>query len=101
MSFKETETEDILDGVRKFIAENKAGNTASENFTPQFILQFFNQIDISNSVSLNGNKHEFENQINVSNTVTKTEMGTTFRITDLSGNVSSDFPFDIDFCVVN
>lgn len=64
---RDAESADILNAIRKHIAENKSGNTSAANFTPEFILQFFNTINISNTVSLNGNKHEFANTVNLSN----------------------------------
>lgn len=64
---KDAEDVDYLVALRKQLAETKAGNTSSSNFTPEFILDFFNQIDISNSVTLNSNKLELANQIDISN----------------------------------
>lgn len=78
---RDSESADYLNAIRKHQAENKSGNTSAENFTPEYIIEFFNQINISNSLSLNGNKHEFANQINISNSFTNTPQNTgTFLI---------------------
>ena len=79
---RDSESADYLNALRKHQAENKSGNTSAENFTPEYIIEFFNQIDISNSVTLNGNKHEFSNQLNISNSFTNTEQATGTFVVD-------------------
>ncbi len=51
-SYTDAEAADYLNAIKKHIAENESGNTSSENFVPEFILPFVNQIDISNQFHL-------------------------------------------------
>lgn len=71
--YKDTETADLLYEVKKHQLENQAGNTSGSNFTPHFIAQFFNSIEFDNAVTLNNNKHEFTNTVQIANTFTNTE----------------------------
>ena len=76
----DTSSADYLNAMRKELAKAKAGNVKSTALL-EYILDFYNTANISNTVSLNGNKHEFTNQINLSNSFTNTEQLTgTFLI---------------------
>lgn len=87
---RDAESADILNAIRKHIAENKSGNTSASNFTPEFIIQFFNTINLSNAVTLNNNKHSFANQINISNSFTNTDQSTGTFLIDTAKIAMSD-----------
>lgn len=77
---RDTDSADYLNAIRKELASSKAKDTKSTALL-EYILDFYNTINISNTLSLNNNKHEFANQINISNTMTRTDQLTgTFLI---------------------
>lgn len=71
----DTGSADYLNALRKELAKSKAKNVNSSALL-EYILDFYNTINISNTVSLNNNKHEFSNQANLSNSFTNTEQAT-------------------------
>lgn len=76
----DTGSAEYLNALRKELAKSKAKDVNSSALL-EYILDFYNTINFSNSLSLNGNKHEFANQINISNSFTNTEQATgTFLI---------------------
>ena len=77
---RDTDSADYLNAMRKELAQSKAKSTNSTALL-EYILDFYNTINISNAVNLNNNKHSFANQINISNIMTKTDQLTgTFLI---------------------
>jgi hypothetical protein len=77
---RDTESADYLNAIRKELAQSKAKNTNATALL-EYILDFYNTINISNTVTLNNNKTAFANQINISNTLVKTDQLTgTFLI---------------------
>lgn len=78
--YRETSTSDYLDAMRKELAQSKAKNVSSTALL-EYILDFYNTVNLSNAVSLNGNKHTFANQVNISNPMSRTDQLTgTFLI---------------------
>jgi hypothetical protein len=79
-SSRDTESADYLNAIRKELAQSKAKNTNATALL-EYILDFYNTINISNTVNLNNNKTEFANQINISNALVRTDQLTgTFLI---------------------
>lgn len=79
-SSRDTESADYLNAIRKELAQSKAKNTNATALL-EYILDFYNTINISNTVSLNNNKTAFANQINLSNALVRTDQLTgTFLI---------------------
>ena len=77
---RDTESADYLNAMRKELAQSKAKATNSTALL-EYILDFYNTINITNAVNLNNNKHSFANQINLSNSMTRTNQNTgTFLI---------------------
>ena len=77
---RDTESADYLNAIRKELAQSKAKNTKSTALL-EYILDFYNTVNISNAMNLNNNKHSFANQINISNAMTRTDQATgTFLI---------------------
>jgi len=77
---RDTESADYLNAIRKELAQSKAKNTNATALL-EYILDFYNTINITNTVSLNNNKTEFANQINLSNALVRTDQLTgTFLI---------------------
>lgn len=64
-SYRSIEAEDLLDGVRKHIQETRAGNTSASDFDPNYIRTVDNTITVATTVTLNNNKHTFNNQVNL------------------------------------
>jgi len=48
-TYKDTEAADYLDAIRKHQAENRNANSGAANFSPTYVLQRSNQINVSNS----------------------------------------------------
>jgi hypothetical protein len=69
---RDTESADYLNAMRKELAQSKAKNTNSTAML-EYILDFYNTINISNAMNLNNNKHTFANQVNISNALTRTD----------------------------
>lgn len=67
--FRDTETADVLNEIRQAEVDESTENRSNENFILHSLLKFFNQINISNTVNLNNNKHTFANTVNLSNLV--------------------------------
>ena len=84
---RDTESADYLNAIRKELAQSRAKNTNSTALL-EYILDFYNTINISNAVNLNNNKHSFANQVNVSNAMTRTDQLTG---TFLVGTAKIDF----------
>lgn len=79
-SSRDTESADYLNAIRKELAQSKAKNTNATALL-EYILDFYNIINISNAVTLNNNKTDFVNQINLSNAIVRTDQLTgTFLI---------------------
>lgn len=79
-SSRDTESADYLNAIRKELAQSKAKNTNATALL-EYILDFYNIINISNAVTLNNNKTDFANQINLSNAIVRTDQLTgTFLI---------------------
>ena len=77
---RDTESADYLNAMRKELAQSKAKDVKSTALL-EYILDFYNTVNISNAVNLNNNKHSFANQINISNAMTRTDQLTgTFLI---------------------
>ena len=77
---RDTESADYLNAIRKELAQSKAKSTNSTALL-EYILDFYNTVNLTNAMNLNNNKHEFANQINISNAFTNTEQSTgTFLI---------------------
>lgn len=64
-SYRTIEAEDLLDGVRKHIQENRAGNTSASDFDPNYIREVNSTISVATTVTLNNNKLTFNNQVNL------------------------------------
>jgi hypothetical protein len=78
--YRETSTSDYLEAMRKELAKSKAKNVSSTALL-EYIFDFYNIILITNSANVNGNKRTFANQINVSNSMSRTNQDTgTFLI---------------------
>lgn len=77
---RDTDSADYLNAIRKELAQTKAKDVKSTALL-EYILDFYNTVNLSNTMSLNNNKHEFSNQINISNSMTRTDQLTgTFLI---------------------
>lgn len=77
---RDTDSADYLNAMRKELAQSKAKNTNSTALL-EYILDFYNTVNISNAMNLNNNKHSFANQVNISNLMTRTDQATgTFLI---------------------
>ena len=77
---RDTDSADYLNAMRKELAQSKAKNTNSTALL-EYILDFYNTINLTNAVTLNNNKHSFANQVNISNTISRTDQLTgTFLI---------------------
>ena len=77
---RDTDSADYLNAMRKELAQTKAKDTKSTALL-EYILDFYNTINLTNAVNLNNNKHSFANQINISNAMTRTDQATgTFLI---------------------
>lgn len=77
---RDTDSADYLNAMRKELAQSKAKDVKSTALL-EYILDFYNTVNISNTMNLNNNKHSFANQINISNSMTKTNQNTgTFLI---------------------
>lgn len=77
---RDTDSADYLNAMRKELAQSKAKNTNSTALL-EYILDFYNTINLTNAVTLNNNKHSFANQVNISNTMSRTDQLTgTFLI---------------------
>jgi len=91
----DTSSADYLNAMRKELAKAKAGNVKSTALL-EYILDFYNTANLSNAVTLNNNKHEFANQINLSNALARTDQLTgtflidtaTIGFSDISSGVS-------------
>ncbi len=68
----DTSSADYLNALRKELAKSNAKNVNSTALL-EYILDFYNTVNISNTVNLNNNKLEFANQINLTNTMTRTD----------------------------
>lgn len=77
---RDTDSADYLNAIRKELAQSKAKDTKSTALL-EYILDFYNTINLTNTLTLNNNKHIFANQVNISNTMTRTDQATgTFLI---------------------
>lgn len=77
---RDTDSADYLNAIRKELAQSKAKDTKSTAML-EYILDFYNTVNLTNAVTLNNNKHSFANQVNISNALTRTDQLTgTFLI---------------------
>jgi len=80
---------DYLNALRKELAKSKA-KAVNSTALLEYILDFYNQINISNAVSLNNNKLEFANQINLTNALARTDQLTETFLIDTAKTDFSD-----------
>lgn len=99
--YTDTTITDILNTVRIEIAQNRAERNKSTNPVIEYQLDQQNTVIIADTVELNGNTQTQTDTIALTDTVSKTEMGTTFRVTNAGGIVSSDYPIKMAFWVVH
>ena len=77
---RDTDSADYLNAMRKELAQSKAKDTKSTALL-EYILDFYNTVNISNSMNRDNNKSSFANQINISNSMSRTNQTTgTFLI---------------------
>lgn len=88
-SSRDTDSADYLNAIRKELAQSKAKNVKSTALL-EYILDFYNTISITNAISINGNKHEFTNQVNLSNAVARTDQLTATFVLDTAKIDMSD-----------
>lgn len=93
---RDTDSADYLNAIRKELAQSKAKDTKSTALL-EYILDFYNTVNISNAVTLNNNKHSFANQINLSNAMTNTEQLTGTFVIDTAKIDFSDIGFTSNY----
>jgi hypothetical protein len=86
---RDTESADYLNAIRKELAQSKAKNTNATALL-EYILDFYNTINISNAVTLNNNKTAFANTSNMSNSMSRTDQLTGTFLVDTAKSDFSD-----------
>lgn len=86
---RDTDSADYLNAMRKELAQSKAKNVKSSAML-EYILDFYNTVNISNAVTLNNNRHEFSNQSNLSNSMSRTDQLTGTFLVDTAKSDFSD-----------
>ena len=86
---RDTESADYLNAIRKELAQSKAKNTNATALL-EYILDFYNTINISNAVTLNNNKTSFANTSNMSNSMSRTDQLTGTFLVDTAKSDFSD-----------
>ena len=77
---RDTESADYLNAMRKELAQSKAKDTKSTALL-EYILDFYNTVPMTNTVSLNGNKFDLSNALSMVNAIVRTDQLTgTFLI---------------------
>lgn len=89
---RDTDSADYLNAIRKELAQSKAKNTKSTALL-EYILDFYNTVNLTNTVNLNNNKHSFANQVNLSNSMTRTDQLTGTFVIDTAKIDFSDIGF--------
>ncbi|HJU13654.1 MAG TPA: hypothetical protein VJ792_04285 [Candidatus Nitrosotalea sp.] len=85
---RDTNAVDYLSWLRLYVQSNQAAQTAGTNFTPEYIMQVGDTIDITDAVSLGALE-------SVSDTIDITD---SFTVTNYPGTIGSAV---IDFSVIN
>ena len=86
---RDTESADYLNAIRKELAQSKAKNINATALL-EYILDFYNTINISNAVTLNNNKTAFANTSNMSNSMSRTDQLTGTFLVDTAKSDFSD-----------
>jgi len=69
-TYRDTNSADYLNEIRKHQQQNKNANTNQNDIIPRFILPQPEQLNITDNVTLNNNKHEFSDTLNLSDMAT-------------------------------
>lgn len=78
---RDTTGSDYLNNLRLTDQSIQAGNTAQTNYTPLYIIQEGDVVDITDSVSNNGNQQSQADTIDITDSVSETNQNTgTFLI---------------------
>lgn len=78
--YRDSTAVDYLDKIRKHMLENRAGNTSSRPFTPQYIIPFAENIELSDTVVVDPNTTEVGESFTVSEQTRMIETTTVFRV---------------------
>ena len=95
----DTKSADYLNALRKELAQSRVKNTNSTAML-EYILDFYNQINISNAMTLNSNVYNFSNQINISNAMSKTDQLTGTFLVDTAMVDFSDVGADPSYLLL-
>ena len=91
---RDTESADYLNAMRKELAQSKAKDTKSTALL-EYILDFYNTVPMTNTVSLNGNKFDLANALSMVNAIVRTDQLTGTFVIDTAqidfSDISSGF----------